>query len=144
MQSLRGEKCLLSPKLGQRRNHDSTKCSCGPAPWRLDCPLSDPAARVLRHRPKVHFKLFTLDHWLVRGELGGVCQKLTGGRCGSTDTIVRSGLIRMRHRRQTSSQRHAAQVCDDRSLSCRPDPGNGSTGRHASTRLAQSARLRFE
>lgn len=40
------------------------------APWPLDCPLTDLAAAGLSAPSKVRFKLFTLDHRLVRGELG--------------------------------------------------------------------------
>jgi len=40
------------------------------APWPLDCPVSDLAAAGLPAASKVRFKLFTLDHRLVRGELG--------------------------------------------------------------------------
>jgi mRNA interferase MazF len=40
------------------------------APWPLDCPLADLAAAGLPAPSKVRFKLFTLDHRLVRGELG--------------------------------------------------------------------------
>lgn len=40
------------------------------APWPLDCSLSDLAAAGLPAPSKVRFKLFTLDHRLVRGELG--------------------------------------------------------------------------
>ena len=40
------------------------------APWPLDCPLTDLAAAGLPAASKVRFKLFTLDHRLVRGELG--------------------------------------------------------------------------
>lgn len=40
------------------------------APWPLDCPLCDLAAAGLPAPSKVRFKLFTLDHRLVRGELG--------------------------------------------------------------------------
>ena len=39
-------------------------------PWPLDCTLADLAAAGLRAPSKVRFKLFTLDHRLVRGELG--------------------------------------------------------------------------
>ena len=38
--------------------------------WPLDCPLSDLAAAGLPAPSRVRFKLFTLDHRLVRGELG--------------------------------------------------------------------------
>ena len=40
------------------------------APWPLDCPLMDLAAAGLPAPSKVRFKLFTLDHRLVRGQLG--------------------------------------------------------------------------
>ena len=40
------------------------------APWPLDCPLTDLAAAGLPVPSKVRFKLFTIDHRLVRGELG--------------------------------------------------------------------------
>lgn len=39
-------------------------------PWPLDCPLKDLAAAGLPAPSKVRFKLFTLDHRLVRGQLG--------------------------------------------------------------------------
>ncbi len=44
--------------------------SAGNAPWPLDCPLQDLAAAGLPAPSMVRFKLFTLDHRLVRGELG--------------------------------------------------------------------------
>jgi mRNA interferase MazF len=40
------------------------------APWPLDCPVVDQAVAGLPAASKVRFKLFTLDHRLVRGELG--------------------------------------------------------------------------
>lgn len=39
-------------------------------PWPLDCPIGDLASAGLPAPSKVRFKLFTLDHRLVRGELG--------------------------------------------------------------------------
>jgi len=39
-------------------------------PWPLDCPIGDLAAAGLPAPSKVRFKLFTLDHRLVRGQLG--------------------------------------------------------------------------
>ena len=39
-------------------------------PWPLDCTLADLAAAGLPAASKVRFKLFTLDHRLVRGEIG--------------------------------------------------------------------------
>ena len=38
--------------------------------WPLDCGLNDLAAAGLPAPSKVRFKLFTLDHRLVRGEIG--------------------------------------------------------------------------
>lgn len=53
-------------------------------PWPLDCPLTDLAAAGLPTPSKVRFKLFTLDHRLVRGTLG---------QLSSADTeVVRAGL----------------------------------------------------
>ncbi len=42
----------------------------GNAPWPLDCLLTDLASAGLPAPSLVRFKLFTLDHRLVRGELG--------------------------------------------------------------------------
>jgi mRNA interferase MazF len=39
-------------------------------PWPLDCPITDLGAAGLPAPSKVRFKLFTLDHRLVRGRLG--------------------------------------------------------------------------
>lgn len=39
-------------------------------PWPLDCVLSDLSAAGLPAPSRVRFKLFTLDHRLVRGQLG--------------------------------------------------------------------------
>lgn len=39
-------------------------------PWPLDCPIEDLSAAGLPAPSKVRFKLFTLDHRLVRGKLG--------------------------------------------------------------------------
>lgn len=39
-------------------------------PWPLDCPVTDSRTAGLPAPSKVRFKLFTLDHRLVRGELG--------------------------------------------------------------------------
>jgi mRNA interferase MazF len=39
-------------------------------PWPLDCPIEDLRAAGLPAPSKVRFKLFTLDHRLVRGQLG--------------------------------------------------------------------------
>lgn len=44
--------------------------SQGNAPWPLDCPIADLKAAGLPAPSLVRFKLFTLDHRLVRGELG--------------------------------------------------------------------------
>lgn len=39
-------------------------------PWPLDCTLADLATAGLPAPSRVRFKLFTLDHRLVRGEIG--------------------------------------------------------------------------
>jgi mRNA interferase MazF len=44
--------------------------SQGNAPWPLDCPIVDLKVAGLPAPSLVRFKLFTLDHRLVRGELG--------------------------------------------------------------------------
>lgn len=41
-------------------------------PWPLDCTISDLATAGLPAPSTVRFKLFTLDHRLVRGELGSL------------------------------------------------------------------------
>lgn len=46
--------------------------SLGNAPWPLDCALGDLAAAGLPAPSVVRFKLFTLDHRLVRGVLGAL------------------------------------------------------------------------
>ena len=46
--------------------------SQGNAPWPLDCPIADLKAAGLPAPSLVRFKLFTLDHRLVRGELGNL------------------------------------------------------------------------
>jgi mRNA interferase MazF len=46
--------------------------SAANAPWPLDCPITDLAAAGLPAPSKVRFKLFTLDHRLVRGVLGAL------------------------------------------------------------------------
>jgi mRNA interferase MazF len=40
------------------------------APWPLDCSIADLTAAGLPSPSTIRFKLFTLDHRLVRGELG--------------------------------------------------------------------------
>lgn len=40
------------------------------APWPLDCTITDLPAAGLPAPSRVRFKLFTLDHRLVRGSLG--------------------------------------------------------------------------
>jgi len=53
-------------------------------PWPLDCPIADLGAAGLPAPSKVRFKLFTLDHRLVRGQLG----RLSAG----DEARVRQGL----------------------------------------------------
>lgn len=42
------------------------------SPWPLDCGITDLVAAGLPAPSKVRFKLFTLDHRLVRGQLGAL------------------------------------------------------------------------
>ena len=61
--------------------------SQGNAPWPLDCPIVDLKAAGLPAPSLVRFKLFTLDHRLVRGELG---------KLAASDALaVRGGLARL-------------------------------------------------
>ena len=57
------------------------------SPWPLDCTLTDLAAAGLPAPSRVRFKLFTLDHRLVRGKIG---------KLSPADVeIVRMGLARL-------------------------------------------------
>lgn len=55
----------------------------GNAPWPLDCPIADLPAAGLPAPSKVRFKLFTLDHRLIRGQLGTLapvdCERVRHG-----------------------------------------------------------------
>jgi mRNA interferase MazF len=44
--------------------------SAGHTPWPLDCPITDLDTAGLPAPSLVRFKLFTLDHRLIRGRLG--------------------------------------------------------------------------
>jgi mRNA interferase MazF len=44
--------------------------TAGHEPWPLDCPIEDLSSAGLPAASIVRFKLFTLDHRLVRGRLG--------------------------------------------------------------------------
>ncbi|MBF0623966.1 MAG: type II toxin-antitoxin system PemK/MazF family toxin [Magnetococcales bacterium] len=46
--------------------------SASHTPWPLDCPLQDLASAGLTAASVVRFKLFTLDHRLIRGRLGSL------------------------------------------------------------------------
>lgn len=59
--------------------------SSGNSPWPLDCPLADIGAAGLPAPSMVRFKLFTLDHRLVRGQLG----KLATGDAEAVDSKLR-------------------------------------------------------
>ncbi len=52
--------------------------SASNAPWPLDCLLKDLTAVGLPAPSKVRFKLFTLDHRLVRGTLGRLSSRDEG------------------------------------------------------------------
>ena len=47
-------------------------------PWPLDCEITDLAAAGLPAPSRVRFKLFTLDHRLVRGQLGALAATDSG------------------------------------------------------------------
>lgn len=49
--------------------------SAGNAPWPLDCLIQDLPTAGLPAASKVRFKLFTLDHRLVRGVLGRLSEQ---------------------------------------------------------------------
>ena len=49
--------------------------SAGHAPWPLDVPIGDLKAAGLPAPSILRFKLFTLDHRLVRGKLGRLAEK---------------------------------------------------------------------
>jgi mRNA interferase MazF len=49
--------------------------SAGHTPWPLDVPISNLKAAGLPAPSLVRFKLFTLDHRLVRGKLGRLADK---------------------------------------------------------------------
>ncbi|HLO64473.1 MAG TPA: type II toxin-antitoxin system PemK/MazF family toxin [Azonexus sp.] len=57
----------------------------GNPPWPLDCPIADLASAGLPAPSKVRFKLFTLDHRLVRGQLG----TLASGDCGRVQLALK-------------------------------------------------------
>jgi mRNA interferase MazF len=65
--------------------------SAGNAPWPLDCPLVDLSAAGLPAPSLVRFKLFTLDHRLVRGQIG----KLGAADAGTVSAALQS-LLGMR------------------------------------------------
>ena len=49
--------------------------SAGHAPWPLDVPIADLKAAGLPAPSLLRFKLFTLDHRLVRGRLGRLAER---------------------------------------------------------------------
>lgn len=57
------------------------------APWPLDCPLTDLKSAGLPAPSKVRFKLFTLDHRLVRGTLGALSAADRRGVCAGLDKL---------------------------------------------------------
>lgn len=61
--------------------------SAANAPWSLDCPVADLQSAGLPAPSVVRFKLFTLDHRLVRGEMGHLS--------AADAAVVRAGLTRL-------------------------------------------------
>ena len=67
--------------------------SAGHASWPLDCAINDVAASGLPAASVIRWKLFTLDHHLVRGVLG---------RLGEADAaVVMAALVRLLGCKQT-------------------------------------------
>lgn len=62
------------------------------APWPLDCPIRDLAAAGLPAPSKVRFKLFTLDHRLVRGKLGHLAAADVDGVRAAFARVFKSNL----------------------------------------------------
>lgn len=92
------------------------------APWPLDCPVTDLAAAGLPAPSRVRFKLFTLDHRLVRGELG----KLASGDV----EVVGAGLAALLGwRRQRSASSSATAAADSGGgttcIGCKSREGQG-------------------
>lgn len=63
---------LSAPTFGEAIGHSvmAMITSAHHAPWPLDCPIEDLASAGLPAPSVVRFKLFTLDHRLVRGVVG--------------------------------------------------------------------------
>jgi mRNA interferase MazF len=57
-------------------------------PWPLDCPISNPVAAGLPAPSKVRFKLFTLDHRLVRGQLGTLASEDAAAVCAALTQLL--------------------------------------------------------
>ena len=68
---------LSSESFGRRIGHSvmAMITSTGHAPWPLDVPIGDLKAAGLPAPSILRFKLFTLDHRLVRGKLGRLADK---------------------------------------------------------------------
>lgn len=58
------------------------------APWLLDCPIGNLAAAGLPAASKVRFKLFTLDHRLVRGQLGRLAEDDAGAVLEALEALL--------------------------------------------------------
>ncbi len=63
--------------------------SQGKAPWPLDCPLTNLAAAGLPSASLVRFKLFTLDHRLIRGQLGMLSPEDVNTICKALSDLLR-------------------------------------------------------
>lgn len=62
------------------------------APWPLDCQIRDLAAAGLPAPSKVRFKLFTLDHRLVRGKIGHLAAADVDGVRAAFARVFKSNL----------------------------------------------------
>ena len=62
--------------------------SKGHAPWPLDCPIDDLDGAGLPAPSVVRFKLFTLDHRLIRGTLGQLGDNDATAVIGALQSLV--------------------------------------------------------
>ena len=67
------------------------------APWPLDCSITDLSAAGLPAASKVRFKLFTLDHRLVRGELGKLSSQDEAAVCAALESLLGLSLPAAQH-----------------------------------------------
>lgn len=62
--------------------------SAANAPWPLDCPITDLGAAGLPAPSVVRFKLFALDHRLVRGQIGRIAEQDIANVCAALAVLL--------------------------------------------------------